>query len=109
MENNITITIVNSTGEINLEAPNDIGLNLMEFLKANEYEQIEGTCGGIALCATCHVRVLESSPHLNEQIDEEVLLIETLPIFFENSRLSCQIKLNKNLNKIKISIPKNIV
>ncbi len=105
MENNIIVTVVNSAGEVNLEAPNDMGLSLMEFLKANDYEQIEGTCFGIALCATCHVRVLESFPLLNEQIDEEILLLETLPVIFENSRLSCQIELNKNLNKIKISIP----
>jgi 2Fe-2S ferredoxin len=105
MKNNITITVINSEGEIILEAPNDMGLNLMEFLKASEYEQIEGTCLGIALCATCHVRVLESSPLLNEQMDEEFLMLETLPVIFENSRLSCQIALNKNLNRIKISIP----
>ena len=105
MKNNVTITVINSGGEIILEAPNDLGLNLMEFLKASEYEQIEGTCLGIALCATCHVRVLESSPLLNEQMDEEFLMLETLPVSWENSRLSCQIHLNKNLNKISISIP----
>ncbi|MFT6359937.1 MAG: 2Fe-2S ferredoxin [Saprospiraceae bacterium] len=105
MKNNVTITVINSEGEIILEAPNDLGLNLMEFLKASEYEQIQGTCLGIALCATCHVRVLESSPLLNEQMDEEFLMLETLPVSFENSRLSCQIPLNKNLNKISISIP----
>jgi len=105
MKNSITVTVVDNAGRINLEAPNDMGLNLMEFLKANDYEQIEGTCLGIALCATCHIRVLESFPLLNEQIDEEILLLETLPLIFENSRLSCQIELNKNLNKIQISIP----
>jgi 2Fe-2S ferredoxin len=105
MENNISVTIVNGAKEINIEAPNDLGLNLMEFLKANNYEQIEGTCFGIALCATCHIQVLESFPLLNEQIDEEILLLETLPEIFENSRLSCQIPLNENLQKIKISIP----
>jgi len=105
MKNSITVTVVDNAGMINLEAPNDMGLNLMEFLKANDYEQIEGTCLGIALCATCHIRVLESFPLLNEQIDEEILLLETLPLIFENSRLSCQIELNKNLNKIQISIP----
>ena len=72
MENNITVTVVHGAGEINLEAPNDMDLNLMEFLKANDYEQIEGTCFGIALCATCHVKVLEISPLLNEQTDEEI-------------------------------------
>ena len=105
MKNSVTITVLNSAGEINLEAPNDMGLNLMEFLKANDYAQIQGTCFGIALCATCHIRVLESFPLLDEQMDEEFLMLETLPVVFENSRLSCQIPLNKSLSKISISIP----
>jgi len=105
MENTIIVTVVNSEGEINLEAPNDMGLNLMEFLKACEFDQIEGTCLGIALCATCHIKVLESSLVLKEQIEEEIILLETLPVIFENSRLSCQIVLDKNLERIKISIP----
>jgi len=105
MENNITVTVVNSAGEINIEVPNDSGLSLMEFLKANHYEQIHGTCFGIALCATCHIRVLESFPTLDEQTYDEISLLETLPVIFENSRLSCQIALNKNLNKIKVLIP----
>ena len=41
-----------------LEIPTDMGLNLMEFLKASEYN-IMATCGGMAMCATCHIEVLE--------------------------------------------------
>jgi ferredoxin, 2Fe-2S len=105
MENDIKITIVNGTEEVVLEVPDNMGLNLMEFLKANDYEQIEGTCGGMALCASCHVRVLECTPALDEQSDDEYAILETLPVLFDNSRLSCQIKLNTNLKNIKIQIP----
>ncbi len=105
MENDIKLTIVHGDEEKYLEVPNDLGLNLMEFLNANDYEQIEGTCGGIALCATCHVRVLEVSPALDEQTDDEYATLETLPTIYDNSRLSCQIKLNTNLKNIKILIP----
>jgi ferredoxin, 2Fe-2S len=104
MENDIKIGIVHGTDEVNLEVPNNIGLNLMEFLKANDYEQIEGTCGGMALCASCHVRVLEVSPALDEQSDDEYAILETVPVVYNNSRLSCQIKLNSNLKSIKIQI-----
>jgi ferredoxin, 2Fe-2S len=102
---NINITVLHNGEEIKLEVPNDMGLNLMEFLKANDYEQIEGTCGGMALCASCHVRVLEVAPALGEQSDDELAILETLPVVYDNSRLSCQIKLNEHLNNIKIEIP----
>jgi ferredoxin, 2Fe-2S len=105
MENDIKITIIHSGEEVVLEVPNNMGLNLMEFLKANEYEDIEGTCGGMALCASCHVKVLECSPPLGEQSDDEYAILETLPVLFDNSRLSCQIKLNTDLHTIKIQIP----
>jgi 2Fe-2S ferredoxin len=82
-----------------------MGLSLMEFLKANDYEAIEGTCGGMALCASCHVRVLDVSPPLGEQSDDELAILETLPVVYANSRLSCQIKLNTDLEKIRIEIP----
>lgn len=105
MSNNISIQVINKGEEVLLEAPNDMGLSLMEFLKANDYEQIEGTCGGMALCASCHVKVLEVTPPLAEQSDDELAILETLPVLYDNSRLSCQIKLNSNLEKIKIEIP----
>ena len=105
MENDIKLTILHGDDEVYLEVPNDMGLNLMEFLNANEYEQIEGTCGGMALCATCHVHVLGSTPELDEQTDDEYDILETLPVLNDNSRLSCQIKLNDNLKSIKIQIP----
>ncbi len=101
----ISVQVINRGEEAIFDAPNDMGLSLMEFLKANEYEQIEGTCGGMALCASCHVRVLEVSPPLGEQSDDELAILETLPILYDNSRLSCQIKLNTGLEKIKIEIP----
>jgi 2Fe-2S ferredoxin len=101
----IRIQVIHKGEELLLEAPNDMGLSLMEFLKANDYEEIEGTCGGMALCASCHVRVLEVNPALGEQSDDELGILETLPIVYDNSRLSCQIKLNTGLENIKIEIP----
>jgi 2Fe-2S ferredoxin len=101
----IKIVVINKGEEAHIEAPSDMGLSLMEFLKANDYEKIEGTCGGMALCASCHVKVLEVNPPLGEQSDDELAILETLPFLFDNSRLSCQIKLNGDLESIKIEIP----
>lgn len=104
MSENIQITILNKGIEKHFEAPSDMGLNLMEFLKATEHEEIEGICGGIALCASCHVKVLESEGELNSAGNDEADLLETLPEVFDNSRLSCQIKLNEKIRTLKIEI-----
>ena len=104
MAENIQITVVKNGSEQHFEAPGDIGLNLMEFLKATDHHEIEGMCGGMALCATCHVRVLESNGELGELKDDEAAMLETLPEIFNNSRLACQIKLNKHIRGLKIEL-----
>ena len=101
---NTNITVVNKGIEKRFDAPLDIGLNLMEFLKATEHEEIEGICGGMALCATCHVLVLESEGNLNSATDEEMAMLETLPVMFDNSRLACQVKLTEHIKKLKIQL-----
>lgn len=74
-----------------LEAPTDMGLNLMELCKAYELP-VEGTCGGMALCATCHVYVL-SDHSLPEPSDDELAMLDQAFFVRNNSRLGCQIKL----------------
>ena len=104
MGENIKITVVKEGLEQHFDAPNDMGLNLMEFLKATGHEQIEGMCGGMALCATCHIRLLDSDVALGEANDDEVAMLETLPQIFDNSRLACQVKLNEHISRLKIEL-----
>ena len=86
-----------------LEAPTDMGLSLMEFLKGNDYD-ILATCGGMALCATCHVSVINGFDQLNDISDDEYAMLDTLPNITDTSRLSCQLKLADNLNNITVKI-----
>ncbi len=79
-----------------LEVPEDMGLNLMETLKAFEYN-ILATCGGIALCATCHVKVLEGGENLPALGEAEGQMLDTLFDAEDNSRLACQLKVNNDL------------
>jgi len=104
MQKNIHITVVNKGTEKEFDVPNDVGLNLMEFLKAADHPEIEGMCGGMALCATCHIKVLDGSSALDELSDDEMATLETLPQVFDNSRLSCQIKLTEKIKNLKIEI-----
>ncbi len=86
-----------------LDAPTDMGLSLMEFLKGNEYD-ILATCGGMALCATCHVEVVTGYNNLPEISGDEYAMLDTLPNITDTSRLSCQLKLSDAMNGITVRI-----
>ena len=87
---------------VEIIGPTDMGLNLMELLKASGYP-IQATCGGMALCATCHVEVL-AGPALPEPGDDELDMLETLPVVHEGSRLSCQIRLAPHVDGLVVRL-----
>ncbi len=100
----IKINILNADNTITtLDAPTDMGLSLMEFLKGNEYD-ILATCGGMALCATCHVSVVNGFENLHEISDDEYAMLDTLPNITDKSRLACQLKLADNMDGITVKI-----
>jgi 2Fe-2S ferredoxin len=100
----ITIHVENTDGTVqSLQAPTDMGLSLMEFLKGNEYD-ILATCGGMALCATCHVEVLSGFEQLSEISNDEYAMLDTLPNITPTSRLACQLRLNDELNNVRVKI-----
>ncbi len=79
-----------------LEIPEGISLSLMEVLKGSDYT-ILATCGGMALCATCHVQLLAGLDALPPAQDAELDMLDTLPDVDFDSRLSCQIRVNESL------------
>jgi len=94
----INIIVEDRDGEqLPIEIPEEISLSLMEVLKAAEYN-ILATCGGMALCATCHVQVLEGLDLLPAPTDGEMDMLDTLPDAGFDSRLACQIRMSDNLN-----------
>jgi ferredoxin, 2Fe-2S len=100
----INIHIQNADNSITtLLGPTDMGLSLMEFLKGNEYD-ILATCGGMALCATCHVEVIKGFDSLPEISNDEYAMLDTLPNITSTSRLSCQLKLSKQMEGITVRI-----
>ncbi len=102
--NDINIHVQNNDESFTtLTAPTDMGLSLMEFLKGNDYD-ILATCGGMALCATCHVQILDGYDQLNEIQDEEYAMLDTLPNITDTSRLSCQLRINDALHNVKLKI-----
>jgi 2Fe-2S ferredoxin len=94
----IAFDVVDGNGNSQkIEVPEEINLNLMEVLKASEYN-ILATCGGMALCATCQVEVAEGIDKLPAATDIEMDMLDQLPRCTSQSRLACQIKISDNLN-----------
>ena len=103
MVQEITLYVTDREGNSHeLTAPTDMQLNLMEVCKSFEFP-VEGTCGGMALCASCQVYV-ESNHQLPERSEaEEAMLSEAFHIK-ENSRLGCQIYLTPELEGLRITL-----
>ena len=104
MEDIITLHITDLSGiKHTIEAPTDMGLNLMEAIRSNDI-QIKATCGGMALCATCHV-IVKSNHELPEMSeDEEAMLDEAFLLKIPHSRLSCQIHITPELDGLEVEL-----
>ena len=99
----VNLTIIDRDDKTHeVEAPVDMNFNLMEICKASELP-VEGTCGGMALCASCHVYVL-SDHELSEPSDDEEDMLDQAFFVEDNSRLSCQIKIHSELEGLKVKL-----
>lgn len=99
----VKINIVDREGNENtIEAPTEFGFNLMEILKSAEYP-VKGTCGGMALCASCQVYIL-SDHKLREMSDEEEDMLDQAFFVEDNSRLACQIPIIGDIDGLRIQI-----
>lgn len=100
----IKIHITHNENLIELDAPTDMGMNLMEFLRANEYP-IAGTCGGLGTCSSCHIYINSDNQLVNMGMIEDMMLDDVGDKRRENSRLACQLHLTTKLDNLKIQIP----
>ena len=103
MEHNIHLTIIDREGVPHLlEAPTDMNMNVMEICKVYELP-VEGTCGGMALCASCQC-YLESNTPLPEQSDAELAMLDEAFHVKQNSRLGCQIRIIQGIDGIVLRL-----
>ena len=103
MSSDIRVFLTDREGELHkLTAPTDMQMNLMEVCKAYELP-VEGTCGGMALCASCQCYI-ESTHELNPKSDEEEAMLSEAFNLKSSSRLSCQIPITKDLKDLIIRI-----
>ncbi len=102
----IKITIIDRDGiEHVVDAPTDMNMNIMELIRAYELapEGTLGICGGMAMCASCQCYVIKDTGLQEKNPDEEAMLWEAYHVK-ENSRLSCQIPIEKKLHGLVIEI-----
>jgi 2Fe-2S ferredoxin len=103
MKEFINIHIIDREGQkITLDAPTDMAMNLMEICKSYELP-VEGTCGGMALCASCHVYVL-SDHVLQEKSEDEEDMLDQAFFVKSNSRLGCQIKIDESIDGLEVEL-----
>ncbi|MEM6781812.1 MAG: 2Fe-2S iron-sulfur cluster-binding protein [Pseudomonadota bacterium] len=83
------------------------GWRVMEIIR--DYGlPIKAECGGACSCATCHVYVDDAwvGKLIPKTDDEEDMLDEAYDVQ-DNSRLSCQILMNAELDGLKVTLAPN--
>jgi 2Fe-2S ferredoxin len=83
-------------------------MSVMQAALNNRVEGILGECGGNCMCATCHVYV---DPRFQDRIpaakeNEKFMLSIAAEGPETSSRLSCQIKMTEELNRIVVRLPR---
>ncbi len=98
------LVVTNREGETS-EIEVEDGLTVMEAIRDNGFDELLALCGGCCSCATCHVFVEEGAKEkLPEMSEDEDDLLESSDHRKENSRLSCQIPFNSELDGLKVTI-----
>ncbi len=79
--------------------------SVMELAVQNNIKGIDGDCGGVCSCATCHVHVNESDfEKVGEPSEIEADMLELEDEVSEYSRLCCQIKVSDAIDGITLKV-----
>lgn len=107
MSADILLKITDRSGTLHeVVAPTDMSMNLMEVVRSYELaeEGTIGVCGGMAMCASCQVYILNGEEKLIEKSDEEdAMLFEAFHIK-DNSRLGCQIPITPEIDGLEVEL-----
>ena len=85
----------------------DNGLSVMEGAIQKDIPGIDADCGGSLACATCHIYVEDRwFDKIPKAEDAENDMIDMAFEPKKNSRLSCQIIVNDELDGLEVTTPK---
>lgn len=99
-----TLTVIKRSGDAETIGGQD-DHSVMESIRDAGIGELLALCGGSCSCATCHVYVDEAwLASLAPISEDENDLLDGSDYRQENSRLSCQIKLNPALEGMTVTI-----
>ncbi len=82
------------------------GWSVMEGAVRNSVPGIDADCGGACACATCHVYVDPAwAAALPPKSDMEEAMLDFAQVTAPTSRLSCQLKVTKDLDGLVVRLP----
>ena len=83
----------------------ELGLSVMEVIRASGMDELMALCGGCCSCATCHVYVDEAlvgaMPPISSDEDD---LLDSSSHRTPLSRLSCQIPFTADFDGLRVKI-----
>ena len=102
MPNIIYVEADGSRHEVEL----DEQMTLMEGATMNLVPGVEGMCGGVAACCTCHCYIGEPwSGRLNSISSQEEAMLATAKQRRETSRLGCQVLVSREVENMEVHLP----
>jgi ferredoxin, 2Fe-2S len=79
---------------------------LLEVARDHDVPGIEGDCGGVGSCGTCHVHVAADwLAKTGAAADYELDVLEQQPHFRPCSRLCCQLEVTPELDGLLVVVP----
>ncbi len=103
----LKITYIEHSGAAHEVAVPD-GLTVMRGAVDNNVPGIDADCGGECACATCHVYVEPEwldKTGLPDSGSQEASMLSFAAVTKPNSRLSCQIKMRRDLSGLVVRMP----
>ncbi|TPN82826.1 2Fe-2S iron-sulfur cluster-binding protein [Aquimarina algicola] len=98
--------IVNNDEKILVEG--DSG-NVMQLAVNNNIAGIDGDCGGVCSCATCHVFVAEKDfEKVGKAGEIELEMLELEDYASDFSRLCCQIEVSDAIDGVELTVAKEV-
>ena len=79
--------------------------NLMALLYDKIYMEDFGECKGTGRCGTCLIHLINSSDELLKREGNECTTLNKMGSISANSRLACQLMIDKKLHGLQIEIP----